>query len=450
VGKVCRSAKDHCVPSADNDYCPHVLKHRVLLGYSVILILVKALAIVIPIALPAASLYSSAITNANIFSLTNTARAAAGLPLLAVNGLLEQAAQAKANDMLAGQYFAHQSPDGRMPWNFIRGTGYDYRHAGENLAVHFQQAEDVQAGWMASPTHRANILDNRYQEIGVGVSSGQFDGVPTVFVVQMFGTPKEGIAPTPAAPPAPAPVVETPTIEPPAPIIETPTPAPVSPTPTPNPTPAPVVEAVTTPAVVAPAPVVTIAPPEKEIISAPNTETIAPPAPIAIAPTIDADSASIAPTATGYRISVAAKNATHVSVALGGTSAGLEADPAGTGVWYGVINHPQALQQGGALTALAVGEHGQAASTVLATLTPAPEPQDLYLFNQETRVSPKVFGVVDLGNFDDKAKRFYAYMSVFLGAILLAGLSLRFHLRHPSVVAHATGVLALTLLLLFV
>ena len=145
VGKVCNHAVDHVLPCDRNGQCPLALRHRVLFGYTAILILIKALAIAIPIALPAASLYSSAITSTNVLTLTNAARSTAGLGALGANGLLTQAAQAKASDMLSAQYFAHQSPDGRMPWSFIRGAGYEYRHAGENLAVHFQQAEDVHA-----------------------------------------------------------------------------------------------------------------------------------------------------------------------------------------------------------------------------------------------------------------------------------------------------------------
>jgi hypothetical protein len=417
VGKVCNHAIDHVVPRAQNDQYPHALRHRVLFGYSAILILVKALAIAIPIALPAASLYSSAITSTNVLTLTNAARSTAGLGAVGMNGLLTQAAQAKAADMLAGQYFAHQSPDGRMPWNFIRATGYSYRHAGENLAVHFQQAEDVHAGWMASPTHRANILDNRYTDIGIGVSSGEFEGVPAIFVVQMFGTPQ--------TPPEAPVVVAQPAVQP---------------VPEPEPTPEPVPTQPAEPTFV-PAP---IPEPTPEPVAAPAE---AEPQPLA-APAIHAASASITPIPTGYRVTVDVENALAVNMSIGASTAPLDRDPAGTDAWYGVIATPAAAGgRNGALTAIAAGEGGQVTSTVLAVLTPAQVPQDLYLFNQDERVVPKVFGIVDLGDFDDTSKRLYAYASIFMAALLLVAIAFRFHKHHPTVLAHGTGVLALTILL---
>ncbi len=181
--------KDWFIPHEGNNHHPHALRHHVLAGYSVALIVVKILAVFLPIALPWTMLFSSAVTPANILSLTNQAREAHGLDTLTPNVLLTRAAQAKAEDMLAHQYFAHQSPQGLTPWDFIRQTGYTYLYGGENLAVHYSSAEDVQGGWMLSPTHRANVLNVHYQDIGVGVSYGNFEGTSTIFVVQMFGTP---------------------------------------------------------------------------------------------------------------------------------------------------------------------------------------------------------------------------------------------------------------------
>lgn len=160
------------------------------------------------IALPAASLFSSAITPVNIISLTNASRSSLDLSTLSENALLDASAQAKAEDMLAHQYFAHTSPDGVTPWSWIKGKGYSYRYAGENLAVYYTEAEDVNAGWMASPTHRANIVDTRYTDIGVGVAQGEYNGYPAVFVVQHFGKPAGAPAiveaiPTPPEEPAP-------------------------------------------------------------------------------------------------------------------------------------------------------------------------------------------------------------------------------------------------------
>lgn len=191
----------HFVPSERNGHVPHVLKHRVLIGYSLIVILLKALALTGFVFLPASSVYSSSITADNIVELTNASRTSLGLKELKVDPRLAQAATGKAEDMVINQYFAHTSPAGLTPWSWFRKAGYAYIHAGENLAVNFTSAEGVQAGWMASPEHHDNIVSVKYDDIGVGIARGTFQGYDTTFVVEMFGAPQ----PTKAAAPAPAP-----------------------------------------------------------------------------------------------------------------------------------------------------------------------------------------------------------------------------------------------------
>lgn len=185
---------DSFIPHARNNYQPHALQHRALFGYSALLILLKLVVVLAPIALPSSSLFSSAITAQNVFNLTNQARENLGVHRLAYNQVLEDAANRKAQDMLNQQYFAHVSPAGVTPWKWFQDVGYKYRHAGENLAVHFHEAEDVQAAWMASPSHRANIIADKYDEIGVGVATGSFEGTTATFVVQMFGAPRQALA----------------------------------------------------------------------------------------------------------------------------------------------------------------------------------------------------------------------------------------------------------------
>jgi len=135
------------------------------------------------IATPAYAAYSSG----TVVSMTNSERAKAGLGTLSVNGALTSAATAKANDMFAKGYFAHTSPDGRTPWDFIAGSGYDYVYAGENLAIGYSSASELMSAWMNSPTHRDNILSSKFREIGIAVVSGQYDGAETTIVVQEFG-----------------------------------------------------------------------------------------------------------------------------------------------------------------------------------------------------------------------------------------------------------------------
>lgn len=136
---------------------------------------------------------SGLVIDSVVVEATNQERLALGLSELKNSNLLKQAAQAKAEDMAKKGYFAHVTPDGKSPWYWIDQTGYQYKSAGENLAVNFDYSRDVVNAWMNSPTHKANIVKAKYQEIGIGIAEGFYQGRPTVFVVQMFGTPKDDI-----------------------------------------------------------------------------------------------------------------------------------------------------------------------------------------------------------------------------------------------------------------
>jgi hypothetical protein len=113
---------------------------------------------------------------------------------LQLNERLSEGAQLKAGDMFAFDYWAHKSPSGRQPWEFFREAGYEYRVAGENLARDFMKSEDVVRAWMESPTHKENIVNPKYQEIGVAVVDGTLGGIKTTLVVQFFGTPSKSVA----------------------------------------------------------------------------------------------------------------------------------------------------------------------------------------------------------------------------------------------------------------
>jgi uncharacterized protein YkwD len=133
--------------------------------------------------------YSSEITSQQIYDLTNDQRQKAGLPLLHYNPTLSESATKKAQDMFKNNYWAHNSPSGTTPWDFFKAVGYQYSVAGENLAKDFYDNDSVMKAWMNSPTHKANIVSPKYQEIGIGVANGILNGVKTTLVVQHFGTP---------------------------------------------------------------------------------------------------------------------------------------------------------------------------------------------------------------------------------------------------------------------
>jgi hypothetical protein len=125
-----------------------------------------------------------------IVELTNQTRIKDGLKPLNVNSDLSAAAAAKAADMIKNGYFAHFSPTNISPWFWIKQNGYNYKYAGENLAMNFSETNQVIDGWLDSPTHKANLLNVHYEDIGVAVLSGQVNGANRVVVVQMFGSPK--------------------------------------------------------------------------------------------------------------------------------------------------------------------------------------------------------------------------------------------------------------------
>ncbi len=132
----------------------------------------------------------ASVVDSVLVDLTNTDRAAYNLGTLTINEQLKAAAQAKANDMAAKSYFAHTSPEGLDSWHWFKTAGYDFKSAGENLAVDFSDSADVERAWMNSPSHRDNILNGKYTEVGIATAAGTYQGHPTTFVVTMFGTPR--------------------------------------------------------------------------------------------------------------------------------------------------------------------------------------------------------------------------------------------------------------------
>ncbi len=136
--------------------------------------------------------YATDISIDKIFQLTNQEREQHGLPDLQYNNELAAAAQAKAQDMFAKNYWSHYSPTGETPWDFILAEHYRYSYAGENLAKNFMFSRGVMDAWMNSPTHRDNILRTQYTQIGIAVTDGILNGEQTTLVVQEFGAPLAG------------------------------------------------------------------------------------------------------------------------------------------------------------------------------------------------------------------------------------------------------------------
>lgn len=132
---------------------------------------------------------SSTITVEEVIRLTNIEREKEGLPPVSQDSRLNAAAQAKAQNMFEENYWAHYSPSGKDPWGFINGAGYEFSYAGENLAKSFYESDEVVKAWMASKTHKENILNKHYSNIGIAVVEGTLNGEKTTLVVQEFGRP---------------------------------------------------------------------------------------------------------------------------------------------------------------------------------------------------------------------------------------------------------------------
>jgi hypothetical protein len=129
-------------------------------------------------------LTAAALTSEKIINQINLVRQENNLASLSAHNLLTKVAQSKVQDMIANNYFAHSSPSGKTAWDFIISGGYDFRFAGENLAMDYTNEKDLVQAWMQSNTHRKNILNANFQDTGVAVATGN----QHILIVQIFGT----------------------------------------------------------------------------------------------------------------------------------------------------------------------------------------------------------------------------------------------------------------------
>ncbi|MFF4833948.1 CAP domain-containing protein [Streptomyces sp. NPDC001315] len=119
---------------------------------------------------------------ARIVELVNAERSKVGCSAVTLNATLTKAAQAHSADMAAHQNMSHTGSDGSAPGDRITSAGYNWSTYGENIAYGYATPEQVMAGWMASPGHKANILNCAFKEIGVGLAQ------PNDYWTQDFGT----------------------------------------------------------------------------------------------------------------------------------------------------------------------------------------------------------------------------------------------------------------------
>ena len=187
-----RKLHDFVLPHAGNGYKPLLLTAGGVCAALALVVFVQGVYVLGSRFISSNPDFMASVLPSVVTSLTNEDRAANGLAVVTPDALLTKAAQLKAEDMAEKGYFSHVSPDGKTPWYWLDQVQYPYSYAGENLAVDFNDSKDVEDAWMASPTHRANIVKPQYTRIGVGVAKGMFEGNETTFVVQFFATPKSG------------------------------------------------------------------------------------------------------------------------------------------------------------------------------------------------------------------------------------------------------------------
>lgn len=181
------------VPTEENNYHSKSLHTNMLTVYLMVAVLLVFVS-------KKTSLFSQVlgvatdITVEKLLTTSNAIRSQNNLPPLVNNTQLTDAAQKKAAHMFQNDYWAHFAPDGTSPWDFIKQSGYSYEYAGENLAKNFLFSQNVVDAWMNSPTHRANLLNREYAEVGFAVVNGVLGGEETTLVVQMFGSPINKVA----------------------------------------------------------------------------------------------------------------------------------------------------------------------------------------------------------------------------------------------------------------
>lgn len=181
----------HFLPHPEKKSRANLLTNKAIFVYCALILVVTATLRLVPKFAPGILGYASNISVKDLLQYTNKKREDAGQSDLRLNAKLTAAAQAKANDIFKKGYWAHVSPNGTEPWDFILGQKYDYIYAGENLAKNFSTSKEVVEAWYKSPSHKGNLLSTNYDEVGFAVVNGVMNGYETTIVVQMFGRPRQ-------------------------------------------------------------------------------------------------------------------------------------------------------------------------------------------------------------------------------------------------------------------
>ena len=187
--KVVHHAKRMLVPHKGNGFRPHLIRPRGLVAVLIVAILAQAVYSVTTTGNFQVLGRTSNIQTYDLLGDTNKERAVEGLGELQLNDQLSRAAFLKAQDMFANNYWAHTSPGGVEPWKWFGDIGYNYSVAGENLAKNYPNASATVAAWMKSASHRENIMNGKYVDVGFAIVDGTLEGQATTVVVAFYGAP---------------------------------------------------------------------------------------------------------------------------------------------------------------------------------------------------------------------------------------------------------------------
>lgn len=186
----CSIFTDYFIPSDCNDNKPKILRTKPLLIIVIALLLLKmSVSGYLFFIYPNIAKMTQKIQD-EVYNLVNTERQSNNIAVLSSNDKLNEVARAKAEDMINNNYFAHKTLDGKMIWDLIDRNEYAYLYVGENLAMNFTTSQSAHKALMLSPTHKKNILNSKYSEIGIAVVAGEIDNKKTNVLVQVFAHAK--------------------------------------------------------------------------------------------------------------------------------------------------------------------------------------------------------------------------------------------------------------------
>jgi uncharacterized protein YkwD len=178
------------IPGTHNQHKPHLIRRSSLLAIALLLVGLQVGYNYIIAGQARILGYATNVSAQAVRTEINESRLQNGFSELTADEQLNKAASLKAEDMFTKGYWSHNAPDGTQPWKWFESAGYDYQNAGENLAKDFKTSEGVTRAWLNSASHKKNMLNPEFENVGVAVVNGSLGDKETTLVVTLFGTRK--------------------------------------------------------------------------------------------------------------------------------------------------------------------------------------------------------------------------------------------------------------------